>query len=108
MKKETAQVFMWDFFGPAATPTARHFLKHLLDTLAANNCSTARYGLFFEQQLHTAAFVALATCSPNNPALDDESAGCLEMIKGLKPRRVCGEEEFLAAIPEECFIKLDF
>jgi hypothetical protein len=47
--------FLWDFFGPRAEGTAKHFEKHLLQFLAANSL-TLPTGVLQESENHVVVF----------------------------------------------------
>lgn len=66
----------WDFFGPNAEGSARHFRKHLDEFLHANGCAGCTTGLASEGALHHAAF-----CE----APDETAPG---IVQALRPRRV--------------------
>lgn len=70
--------FFWDFWGPEAERTARHFEHHLLEFLARHDISGAETGVQVEDG-HASAF-----CRP--PESAREAVG-----RALRPRRVLEE-----------------
>lgn len=48
--------FLWDFFGPRAEQTARHFQKHLDEFLQKNAVAGCETGVASEQPGHFAVF----------------------------------------------------
>ena len=71
--------FLWDFFGPRAEGTARHFLIHLHEFLKKNDCPEMVTGLRSEAAGHQAVF-----CVPP-PELE------LAIERSLRPRRILEE-----------------
>lgn len=65
----------WDFFGPQAEPTAKHFLVHLDEFLAREQLEGCTTGVASERPGHCAAF---CRCPPEHEAT---------LIRSLKPRR---------------------
>jgi hypothetical protein len=70
------KTLFWDFFGPAAEQTARHFMKHLDEFLVRNGCVGAVSGLSSEGDGHQAVWC--------RPSAEDE----LAIERSLRPRRV--------------------
>lgn len=70
------KTYLWDFFGPDADATARHFMKHLDDFLVQNTLAGCTTGVVSEGPGHCAAW-----CRP--PA-ELESA----VERSLAPKRV--------------------
>jgi hypothetical protein len=48
--------YLWDFFGPYAERTARHFEQHLLEFLSKNELAVEATGLESNGHNHHAAF----------------------------------------------------
>jgi hypothetical protein len=65
----------WDFFGPRAEATARHFHKHLDEFLETQECAGCTTGLSSEGAGHHAAFCRAP----------EEAAAAIE--RSLKPQR---------------------
>jgi hypothetical protein len=51
-----SRTYYWDFFGPRAEGTARHFHVHLLEFLAKNACPEMPTGLESQGARHYAVF----------------------------------------------------
>jgi hypothetical protein len=49
-------VFYWDYFGPDAEGTARHFLVHLVDYLARSGVTGCEHGVESAQEGHYAVW----------------------------------------------------
>jgi hypothetical protein len=69
------KTFFWDFFGPNAEPTAKHFLKHLDAFVAENGLEGCQTGLASSGEGHQAAFCR--TPEAHQPGL----------LRALRPRR---------------------
>lgn len=52
--------YLWDFFGPHAERTARHFEQHLLEFLSKNELAVESTGLESAGHNHHAAFCIAA------------------------------------------------
>lgn len=50
------KIYFWDFFGPRAEGTAKHFRKHLDDFLAENTLAGCETGLASEGAGHHAVY----------------------------------------------------
>ena len=70
------QTLYWDFHGPAAEQTAKHFAKHLNEFLARSGCSAATTGLSSAGPGHQAVW-----CRAPEPDAAD-------IGRALRPRRV--------------------
>lgn len=67
--------YFWDFFGPNAEGTARHFKEHLDGFLAREGIADATTGVVSEQPGHWAAYC------------DAPSAHEASIAQALRPRR---------------------
>jgi hypothetical protein len=76
-------ILCWDFFGPNAEGSARHFRKHLDEFLSANECAGCSTGVRSEGEGHHAAFC------------DAPEGAAAAIARALRPRRVTpgGEEQ---------------
>lgn len=54
---------LWDFFGPTAEPTARHFAHHLIERLRADSMEGARARVEAPDELHAVVVCELPTAS---------------------------------------------
>lgn len=50
------KTYYWDFFGPNAEPTARHFMKHLDELIIQNNLGGCTTGVSSDGDEHYAAW----------------------------------------------------
>jgi hypothetical protein len=70
----------WDFFGPNAEPTARHFMTHLDDFLVRNACAGCITGTSSNGPGHHAVYCR---------TLPEYEQG---LTNGLRPQRVVDED----------------
>lgn len=75
MATEERRVYLWDFFGPNAESTAKHFQKHLNGFLSQHDISDCETGVRSEQAGHFAAFCRA-------PIAREES-----LVRALRPQR---------------------
>jgi hypothetical protein len=76
------QVFIWDFFGHQAEPTAKHFEKHLREFAVQNELEILDTIVWQERLLHCGL---VAVCS--------QKVG-IEIQLKLKPNRSCSAKDF--------------
>ena len=74
------RTYFWDFFGPNATPTAEHFMRHLDEFLVINGYAGCTTGVVSSGANHHAVFCKAAP----------EWEHSIE--SSLKPRRVTEED----------------